>query len=129
MFAVKLLANSVVAIVTLLWTCMNTFSHFISPITLEVLYYNWSLLKAVNALMSIIELCHVYIQFKRANQSCSPSIISQSINVEWRTCDRNGKHVFWWKQEKLRLFDKAKNVLIEKNKDMVSEKYIFTRVR
>ena len=25
------------------------------------------------------------------NQSCSPSEMSQSINVEWRTCGRNGR--------------------------------------
>ena len=48
---------------------------------------------------------------------------NQPINVEWRTCDRNSK------QEKLWSFDKARNVLIEKNEDMGSEKYISTRYR
>ena len=48
---------------------------------------------------------------------------NQPINVEWRTCDRNSK------QEKLCSFDKARNVLIEKNEDMGSEKYISTRYR
>ena len=94
MFAVKLLANSLVAIVTLFWTCLNTFSHFTFPIPLEVLYYNWSLLKAVKVLTSYIKLCYVYVQFKRANQSCSPSKISQSVNLERRNCDRNGKQFF-----------------------------------
>ena len=28
------------------------------------------------------------LKFKRTNQSCSPSNTSQSISVEWRTCDR-----------------------------------------
>ena len=75
------------------------------------------------------ELCYVYVNFKRTNQSCSSSIISQSINVEWRTCDRNGKQFFqWnmfhdWKQEKLWSFDKLRNVLVEKY-DMGSEKHI-----
>ena len=48
---------------------------------------------------------------------------NQPINVEWHTCDRNSK------QEKLWSFDKARNVLIEKNEDMGSEKYISTRYR
>ena len=88
------------------------------------------MLKAVNVLASYIKLFYVYVQFKRANQSCSRSKISQSINVEWHTCDRNGKQFFYWKQEKLWLFDKARNVLIEQNKDMGSEKYfplVFTK--
>ena len=34
---------------------------------------------------------------------------------------------FKWKQEKLWSFDKAKNVLIKKNKHMGSEKYVSTR--
>ena len=37
------------------------------------------------------------------------------------------KKVFSWKQEKLWSFDKASNVLIEKNRDMGSEKYISSR--
>ena len=40
-----------------------------------------------NALTSYIRLCNLYyIKPNRTNQSCSPSKISQSINVEWRTC-------------------------------------------
>ena len=50
----------------------------------------------------------------RANQSYSPSKISQSINVEWCTCDRNCQQFFKSEQEKLRSFYKA-GVLIEKN--------------
>ena len=50
-------------------------------------------MKAVNnVLMSYIKLCYVYVKSKRTNQSCSSSIISQSTNVEWPTCDRNGKN-------------------------------------
>ena len=44
--------------------------------------------------MSYTKLCSVYVQFKRANQSSSPSKIRQSINVEWCTCDRNGNNSF-----------------------------------
>ena len=62
--------------------------------------------------------------------------ISQSINVEWHTCDRDGKQFFQWKQEKLWSFEKARNVLIKKQKNkkqkkkkMSSEKYISTRFR
>ena len=47
--------------------------------------------------------------------------VSQSINVEWHTCKRK---FFQWKLEKLWSFNKASNVLIEKNKDMGNEKYI-----
>ena len=95
MFAVKLPANSLVAIiVALLWTCLNTFSHLRSPIPLEVLNYNWLLLKAVNVLTSYTKLCCVYVQFKWANQSCSPSKFSQLINDELHTCDRNEKRFF-----------------------------------
>ena len=42
-----------------------------------------------NALTSYIRLYnYVKVNFKRTNQSCSPSEINQSISVEWRTCDR-----------------------------------------
>ena len=64
MFAVRLLAN--LAIVTLFWTCLNTFSHFTFHMSLEVSYYDWSLLKAANVF-------YVNVQFKRTNQGCSPS--------------------------------------------------------
>ena len=127
-FAVKLLANSLVAIdFYIALTMFDTLSHFTSPIPLEILYFNWSSLKAINVLTNHTKLCYVYGQFKRTNLSCSPSKISQSINVKWRTCDRNGKHCFKWKQEKLWSFDKAKNVLIKKNKHMSSEKSVSTR--
>ena len=46
----------------------------------------------------------VMLIFKRTNQSCSSSIISQSINVGWRTCD----------SKKNLSFEKARNALIEK---------------
>ena len=51
MFAVKLLANSVVA--SNWYTAMNNlnkFLHFKFNIQLVILYYNWLLLKAVNVL-------------------------------------------------------------------------------
>ena len=41
---------------------------------------------------------------------------NEPINVEWRTCDRNGK------QEKLWSFDKARNFLIKENEGKGSEK-------
>ena len=72
-------------------------------------------MKAVkNVSTSYIKLCYVYVKFKWTNQSCSSSKISQLINVEWHTCDRNGKEFFQWKLEKLWSFDKARNILIEK---------------
>ena len=37
------------------------------------------------------------------------------------------KKIFSWKQEKLWSFDKVSNVLIEKDRDMGSEKYISSR--
>ena len=83
MFAVKLLANSVVA--RNYYIALNIFEHVftfdISHITL-ILYYNWSFLKAFKVLTSYIKLCYVYVQFKWVNQSCSPSKINQSISVE-----------------------------------------------
>ena len=117
------------ATVTLFWIC-RTFSHFrISHFSYH-LKYNWPLLKAVNNILtSYIKSCYVYVKFKRASQSCSPSKINQSINVEWRTCARNGKQFFSWKQEKLWSFEKAWNVLIEINLDMGNEKYVSTRLR
>ena len=60
----------------------------------DVLFYDWSLLKAVNVLRSYIKLCYVYVHFKQANQTCSPTKNSQSISVEWRTCDGNDKQFF-----------------------------------
>ena len=74
-------------------------------------------MKAVkNVLTSYIKLCYVYVKFNWTNQSCSSSKINQSINVEWRAGDRNGKQFFQWKLEKLWSFDKPRKVkvLIEK---------------
>ena len=42
------------------------------------------MLKAANVL-------YVYVQNKRINRSYSPSKISQSITIEWHTCNGNGK--------------------------------------
>ena len=85
MFELKLLANLVVA--SDCYIVLNMFEHVftfhISHITWGI-NYKWSLLKAVNVL-------YVYVQFKQTNQSCSPSKISQSITIKWRTCDGNGK--------------------------------------
>ena len=70
-------------------------------------------MKAVkNVWASYIKLCYVYVKFKWTNQSCSSSKINQTINVEWRTCDRNGKQFFQWKLEKFWPFDKAKKVKV-----------------
>ena len=53
------------------------------------------IMKAVNNVLIIsIELRYVYVKFKQINQSCSPLKISQRINVELRTCDRNDKQLF-----------------------------------
>ena len=94
--------------VTFFWICLSMISHFTFHTPLEVLCYNWSLLKVVKVL-------YVYVyQSKRTNQSCSPSTISQSLNVEWRTSDRNCKQFIWWKQEKSWSFDKTRNSLIGK---------------
>ena len=85
MFAVKLLVNLVVAIDC--YIVLNTFEHvslfYISNITWSI-NYNLSLLKVGNVF-------YVYVQFKQTNESWSPSRISQSITIEWSTCDRNGK--------------------------------------
>ena len=85
MFAVKLLANLVVAgdCYIVLYMFEHVFTFHIFHITWGI-NYNWSLLKAVNVL-------YVYVQMERTNQSCSPSKISQSITIEWHTCDGNGK--------------------------------------
>ena len=73
MFAVKLLANLVVA--SDCYIVLNRFDHFftfhISHITWGI-NYNWLLLKAAN-------VSYVYVQFKQTNQRCSPSKISQSL--------------------------------------------------
>ena len=54
-----------------------------------------------NALTSYIRLCNLYyIKPNRTNQSCSPSKISQSINVEWRICDREMVKQFFSESKK-----------------------------
>ena len=63
MFAVKLLTDSVVT--SNCYINLNMFEHvFTFHIPLEVLYYNWSLLKAANVLMSYTNLSSFYAQFK-----------------------------------------------------------------
>ena len=85
MFAVKLLVNLVVAIDC--YIVLNIFEHvslfYISNVTWSI-NYNLSLLKVGNVL-------YVYVQFKQTNESWLPSKISQSITIEWSTCDGNGK--------------------------------------
>ena len=48
-----------------------------------------------------------------------------SFIVEWRTCDRSCQQFFQWKQEKLRSFDKARNILIEKKFEIWAVQNIF----
>ena len=85
MFVVKLLANLVVASDCYIVLNMfeDIFTFHMSHITWGINYY-FLLLKGVNVL-------NVYVQFKLTNQSCTPWKISQSITIEWRTCDENGK--------------------------------------
>ena len=85
MFAVKLLANLVVACDCYIVLNMfeDVFIFLISHITWGI-NYNWLLLKAVNVL-------YFSVHFKRMNQSCSPSKFSQQITIEWRTCIGNSK--------------------------------------
>ena len=62
MFAVKLPANSVVASNCYIALNMSEYvSYFTLHLPLEVLYYNWSLLKAVKVLVSYIELFYVFM--------------------------------------------------------------------
>ena len=113
MFLVELLANSAVACSCYIVLNMPSILAFhISHITWGIIL---QLIIADNVLTSYIKFCYAYVKFKRANQSCSPSKIRESINGKWRTCDRNGKQFFEWKQEKLWSFHEARNVLIEKN--------------
>ena len=112
MFVVKLLANygSCLHCYIIFWTC-RAFSHFTFYISLEVLIIVQSF---NNVLTSYVKLYYVHVNFERTNQSYWSSKISQSINVERRTWDRNGKQFFQWKQEKVWSFNKARNVLIKK---------------
>ena len=48
----------------------------------------------INVLTGYIKFRYVYVNFKRTNQSCSPSKSRQSVNGERRTCDRNGNNSF-----------------------------------
>ena len=69
--------------------------------------------------MSYIKLCYVYVTFKRTSQSCLPSKISQSINVENNQLILNGALLIemvsnsFSENKKLWLSDKARNVLVE----------------
>ena len=76
MFTVKLLANLVAGsdCYILLNMIEHVFTCHISRITWDI-NYNWLLLKTVNVF-------YVYVQFKRTNQSRSPSKIIQSITFE-----------------------------------------------
>ena len=58
---------------------------------------------------------------KLSNQS----ILNGALVIEMVYNYRNGIQLFLQKQEKLWSFDKARNVLIEKNRDTGSEKSIF----
>ena len=86
----------------------------LSIMDLELLIFNRKGWQLVLALLASIRLCYVCVKFKRTNQSFSTSKTSHSINVEWHTCERNGTQFFQWKQEKIWLFVKVRNVLIEK---------------
>ena len=103
MFAVKLIAN------------LN-FEHAEHVNISDFPYYlkyNWSLLKAVNnVLVSYTKLC--YVKFKWANQSCSPSKISQSMLNGALVIEmvNNSFSEIGWKQER---FEKAWNVLKNEN--------------
>ena len=70
----------------------------------------------------------MFVKLKRANQSCSPSKISQSINVGALVIDIVS-NFFNERKKKLWSFDNARNVLIKKYRDMGSEKYISIRFR
>ena len=114
-----MLANTaVVCIVTFYFEHAEHFhiSHFTNHLKHYITVdHIWKLLT------SCTKLCYVYVIFKWTNQSCSSWKISQSTNIELRTC----KHFFQWKLEKLWSFDKVRNILVEKkNRDMGSEKYI-----
>ena len=100
--------------------CQHTEHFHISHFTYHLRCYiiidhSWKLLTMFYS--SYIKLCYAYVEFKRTNQSCSPSKISQSIKVEWRNCDKNEKQFFQWK--------KARNVLIEKKIEKWTVKNIF----
>ena len=87
--------------------CSLWFEHaqlfHISHFTYHLRYYMiMDYCRAVNnALTSYIRLCNLYyIKPNRTNQSCSPSKISQSINVEWRICDREMVKQFFSESKK-----------------------------
>ena len=74
MFAVKLLANS--GVVSNCSIVLNMFEHVfhISYFTDHLRYY------IIDRCWKLLTLCYVYVQFKQANQSCSPSnLVNQSM--------------------------------------------------
>ena len=69
-------------------------------------------MKAVNNVLTIhIKFCYVCVKFKRTNQSCSPSKINQSINANWRTCNRNSKQFNACTQTAIRFFTAKYEIL------------------
>ena len=109
-------------IVTLLWTCLNTFSHFIFHTPLEVLCYNWSLLKDELVKTRAI-LNYATFMFNNSNKPIKIAQLQKLAN-QWRTCGGNGRKFLSWKQEKLLSFGKTRNVLI-KNVKIWEVKNIF----
>ena len=64
------------------WAC-RAFLNFTFSMPFELLYYNWSYLKAANnVLKSYIKLCYVQVKFKRTSQSCSPSMLNNVLVIE-----------------------------------------------
>ena len=80
------------------------------------------MLKAVNVLTSYIKLC---IFVLNSNEPIKVAHLQKLANQSML----NGARKQEWKQEKLCSFDKARNVLVKKIKDMGNEKYISTRFR
>ena len=85
-------------------------------------------MKAVsNVLRSYIKLCSVDVKFKRANQSCSPSKLANQSILNGALAIEMVNNTFSESKKNFDRFDKAKNVLIKKNRDMGSEKIISSR--
>ena len=90
MSAVKLLANS--AVVCNCYIVLNMTSIFmfhISHTTWGTIDYSWKLWTMFQQV--ILNYGMFMLNSNEPNQSCSPSEMSQSINVEWCTCGRNGR--------------------------------------
>ena len=51
-------------------------------------------------LASYTKLCSVSGEFKQTNHNCLPSKISQSVYVEWRTCDSMVNNCFSESEER-----------------------------